>query len=141
MHSDDATIINNKEQPKKDTPSALSARIQKMGVNFAFFGAGFAISYLSNPQKNTSKAGIYDKDNVKYEQWIRNLEDDLYSRKAKIDELYQTIRIHRTLYDEIESDLESERKAKENALNRVKELQKELDESRQISAKNQRRSF
>ncbi len=145
MHSDDAnsTIINNKEQPKKDTPSALSARIQNMVSKLGFFGAGLFCSYfLLNPQTNTSKTvKDHETESPQNQNIIRFLEREIREREVIINRSSEIIQQHRYRYNKITSELQTERKAKEDALKRVNELQNELDECKQISAKKQRYSL
>jgi chromosome segregation ATPase len=135
-YDDPTTNTNNKEQQKKDTPSALSARIQKMVLNLGCFDAGLFVSYLSKPQKNTSKAAKdHEREREKSHQWIRGLQDDLKSCNEEKSKLLQQIRYykesHTELLDNLEnrtSELKTERKAKEAALKRVDDLQNELDQ-------------
>ncbi len=138
------TTTNNKEEQKKDTQSALSARIQKMELkNFGFFGAGlFVMYFLSKQQKNTSNAARdHEKDSVQNQHIIRFLEGELKKLKERDNRWSGIIQQHRDKYNKITLDLENERKEKKAAIERVNELQNELDEYKQISATKRRGSF
>ncbi len=131
------TTIHNKEQPKKDTPSALSASIQKLGVNFAFFGAGLAVSYLRKLGKKKSESEM-DAGEEKRELYDRNyivkLENDLagiIERNEKLSsELRASQQLETTALDQLHKcrkKLQTEREANKVALSQVNALKSELD--------------